>query len=52
MIMMSIYGYYGYMGANLLWCFMHIDVENMLTDLLYGEKLQEAGVRQEHKGLK
>ena len=39
------------MWTNMLWHCRHIDVENMLADVLYAEKLQEVGVRQQHKGL-
>lgn len=39
------------MWTNMLWHCNHIDVENMLTYVLYVEKVQEACVWQEHKGL-
>jgi len=40
------------MWTNMLWPCKHINVENMLNDVLYAERLQEASVWQEHKRLK
>lgn len=40
------------MWNDLLWPWRHINVGNMLTDVLYVERLQEVDVRQEHKGMK
>lgn len=51
MIMIRTYDYDGYVQTNLLCYFIYIDLENVPDDLLYVEKLQEADVRKEHKGL-
>lgn len=48
---MCTYGFEGYVWANLIWYFVHIDLANVLVELLYVGKLQEVSVWKERKGL-
>lgn len=45
------YDFEGYVWANLLWYFIHVDLSNVLVWLVVTNvgKRQEASVRQEHK---